>query len=336
MLGFIYSFFIFSILPYFYYNLFTIVDIQSRCRGFAVEFTSVEGVPFIRIRIIRIIRGRYPRALVIAEVDGVACHGGGVAGCRGHEEVGAAGAQRPGVLRVAQGVVGAQHDNLVDVAVGDAERRVLAHELAVVAQGVAEADGGRRVILHGHAGERRIADVAGVLAGRVVAVGFGPLDDVGRAGGECASGYVGEVEGQQAVGVEARCLAVERHDGHAVAVECAAADGHVEGQAEGVPGAVLVEGAAAEGYGEGLACVVGDGGGVAGGVGQGEAGLEGLAAEGGEGGGLSGGVVEAGAVGVGKAGGDGEGAGTGLAAIRIETGGGEGAAAEGQNAGDGD
>lgn len=106
----------------------------TRMLGFIYTFFIF---PFIRIRIIRVIRGRYPRALVVAEVDGVACHGGGVVGCcRRHHEMGAAGAQRPRILRVAQGVVAAQHDNLVDIVDGDAEWRIGAYELAVVTNGV--------------------------------------------------------------------------------------------------------------------------------------------------------------------------------------------------------
>ena len=151
-------------------------------------------------------------------------------------------------------------------------------ELGVVAL-AADADGGVgagegehardggviRGVADGHALEYGVLDVNA----RVV-----PLDDEGRTGGDGLACGVGEVQGQRAAGEVAR-RGVERHGLHAVAAEGAARRADAERQAEGVPGAVLVEGAAAEGYGEGLACVVGDGGGVVGGVGQGEAGLEG-------------------------------------------------------------
>ena len=73
-----------------------------------------------------------------------------------------------------------------------------------------------------------------------------PLDDEGRTGGDGLACSVGEVQGQRAVGEAAR-RGVERHGLHVVAAEGAAGRADVEGQAEGVPGAVLVEGAACKG-----------------------------------------------------------------------------------------
>ena len=107
-------------------------------------------------------------------------------------------------------------------------------------------DGGViRGIADGHVLEDGVGDVGAALV---------PLDDEGRAGRDGLGGV--EVQRQRAAGEAAR-RGVERHGLHIVATERAAGRRHVEGQAEGVPRAVLVERATYELNGEASRSVVG-------------------------------------------------------------------------------
>ena len=186
--------------------------------------------------------------------------------------MGAEALQLAWVLRVAQLVATAQHDDFVQVSLvlakygiicHDAEQRVLAHEAAAC-----EGDGRRFGAADGDASEYGILYVTGLRVGLVVTVGFCPLHDVWRSGLNGRQ-VVAEVQRQCAV-VEVRCRGIQfLHCGPLQRSAVEVIDG--EGQAERVPCAVLVEGAALEGDVIDLAVGGGDGGGVVGGVAEGEA-----------------------------------------------------------------
>ena len=145
-----------------------------------------------------------------------------------------------GLLGIVEGVGATEVELGVVAVVGDGDGGVGAGE------GEHALDGGViRGVADGHALEYGVGDVGAALV---------PLDDEGLAGGD-GRGVV-EVQGQRAVGEVAR-RGVERHGLHVVAAEGAARRADVEGQAEGVPRAVLVEGAAAEDDVGGLAVVEG-------------------------------------------------------------------------------
>ena len=257
--GMIYAFF-FIVPSLFYYNLFTIIDIHSLCRGLVAETAATHVVPISPMSPIGPIGLIYAGDIVAEVKHELACAAYDVLR---KLEVGAAGAEGALLAGVLQRVVGG---HVVDVVVGggvDGEGVVVADELHV---GVGLRDGSvsGRTADHGDTGKHRLHDVVGAVAV--------PLDNVGHPSLQCGHGRFAEGQCDVRTGHRSvnECLGHGSVERTVLIVKV-----NLERQAEGVPGAVLVEGAAGEGYGEGLACVVGDGGGVVGGVGQGEAGLEG-------------------------------------------------------------
>ena len=203
------------------------------------------------------------RGLVVAEVD---VERGEAAGQEGavaaNLEVGALGTDAGTGGGIVEGVLAAHEEDALVLGVegralvGAEEADAVVARYAVVIAAVGLVDS--------YAAEHGADDVVRVVV-HVVRVG-GPLDDVGRAGLKRRHG-VAEGERERRA---ADAGTVERTGSGSG--EGRASDGHVEGQADGVPCAVLVERAVGERHVGHVAVGASDDGGVVAAVGEGDGG----------------------------------------------------------------
>ena len=228
-----------------YDYFFTVYDVQALRGGLALQTAAVEGVPGgVVLGVLGVRRQRDDsRGFVVAEVD---VERGEAAGQEGavaaYLEVGTLCADAGTGGGIVEGVAAAhEQDALVlgvegRALVGAEEADALFARYAVVIAAFGRVDS--------HAAEDGADDVAGPVGiGAVVChvgVGLSPLDDIRCAGLKRRHG-VAEGERERRA---ADAGAGERTGGGSG--EGRTADGHVEGQADGIPCAVLVERAATE------------------------------------------------------------------------------------------